>query len=318
MPAPLQLDEGLYLIDLLFQETPGVIAAYLLVGPGDDLALIETGPGSTVPALLAGIRAAGVDPAAITKLLVTHIHLDHAGAAGLLIEGMPAATLYVHEVGAPHMLDPSKLLASAQRIYGDDMDRLWGTFLPVPVDRLVVLKDGDRVPAGGRELEVLYTPGHAAHHVAYWDRGRGGQVFAGDVAGVRLQGYSYVRPPTPPPDLDLALWNSSIDRLLALDPLPGVLYLTHFGPFADGPRHLHELRTRLSIWSEIVHTAMRNSGHRREVIQTLETAGTPALRMQADAATVDRYNLASNYEMTVEGLIRYWRRQDPALASWGK
>jgi glyoxylase-like metal-dependent hydrolase (beta-lactamase superfamily II) len=318
MPAPLQLDEDLYLIDLLFQDAPGVIAAYLLKGPNDDLALIEVGPGSTIPALLEGVRGAGIDPAAIKKLLVTHIHLDHAGAAGELLQQMPQAKLYVHENGAAHMIDPSKLLASAQRIYGDQMDRLWGAFLPVPEERVVVLKDGDLVQAGGRELEVLYTPGHASHHVAYYDRSRGGHVFTGDVAGVRLQGHNYVRPPTPPPDLDLGLWNASIDRIMALQPIPAVLYLTHFGPFADAPRHLHELRTRLQIWGDIVHTAMRGGQTRAEVIHTLELAGTPALRLQAEEDAVRRYELAGSYEMSTDGYIRYWRKTDPALAPWGK
>ena len=317
MPAPLQLADDLYLLDLAYQGTPGVIGAYLLAG-GDDLALIEVGPGSTIPALLAGIRAAGVDPARIGKLIVTHIHLDHAGAAGELLQLMPKARVYVHAVGAPHLVDPSKLLASAQRIYGADMDRLWGAFLPVPADRLVVVQEGDVIRAGGRDLQALDTPGHASHHLAYYDRGHGGQVFTGDVAGVRLPGYNYVRPPTPPPDLDLDLWNASIDRLMALDPLPSVLYLTHFGPFADAPRHLYELRTRLHIWGEIVHTAMRGGQSRAEVIHTLELAGTPALRLQADEAGIARYELAGSYEMSVDGFIRYWRKQDPDLAQWGK
>src|SRR5436305_1074406 len=122
----------------------------------------------------------------------------------------------------------------------------------------------------------------------------------GDVAGVRLQGPNYVRPPTPPPELDPALWNGSIDRIMALTPIPAVLYLTHFGPFADAPRHLHELRTRLQIWGDIIHTAMRASPHRADVIQTLETAATPALRIQADADTVARYELAATYGMSVD------------------
>ncbi|HUS16373.1 MAG TPA: MBL fold metallo-hydrolase [Chloroflexia bacterium] len=318
MTAPVQLDEGLFLLDLMYQDTPGVIAAYLLAGPGDDLALVEVGPGSTIPALVEGIRAAGFEPAAVQKLVLTHIHLDHAGAAGELLQQMPQATVYVHEVGAPHMLDPSKLLASAQRIYGDNMDRLWGAFLPVPADRLVVVRDGDQIAAGGRTLQALDTPGHASHHLAYFDAGGPGHLFTGDVAGVRLQGHNYVRPPTPPPDLDLALWNGSIDRIMALDPLPGVLYLTHYGPFGDAPRHLHELRTRLEIWSGIVHTAMRDGQDRAAVIHTLELAGTPALRLQADEDGVARYELAGNYEMSVDGLIRYWRKADPDLASWGR
>ncbi len=321
MPDAVALDEGLFLIDLLYLDNPSVIAAYLLAGPDGDLALIETGPGSTLPALLAGIRGAGFDPAAVTKLIVTHIHLDHAGAAGeLLRDVMPQAQLYVHSAGAPHMIDPGKLLASAQRIYGNDMDRLWGAFLPVPAERLVVVDDGMLIQAGGRTLQAIYTPGHAVHHLAFYDATRGGHLFAGDVAGIRLPGYSYVRPPTPPPDVDLALWHGAIDRIMALTPLPAALYLTHFGPFNDAPRHLHELSTRLDIWAGIVQSAMRAGQDRTAVRHTLELAGTPALRLQTgdDRSAVERYEMAGNYEMSVDGLTRYWRKADPKLANWGK
>lgn len=321
MPDTVALDEGLFLIDLLYLDSPGVIAAYLLAGPDGDLALIESGPGSTLPALLAGIRGAGFDPAAVTKLIVTHIHLDHAGAAGeLLRDVMPQATLYVHRLGAPHMIDPSKLLTSAQRIYGNDMERLWGAFLPVPAERLVIVDDGMEIEAGGRRLQAIYTPGHAAHHLAFYDATHGGHLFTGDVAGIRLPGYSYVRPPTPPPDIDLALWHGSIKRIMALDPLPAAIYLTHFGPFGDAPRHLHELGTRLDIWAGIVQSAMRGGQDRAGVRHTLELAGTPALRLQtgADPDAVTRYELAANYEMSVDGLTRYWRKADPALALWGR
>jgi glyoxylase-like metal-dependent hydrolase (beta-lactamase superfamily II) len=321
MPDAIAINDGLFLIDLHFQGVAGVIAAYLLVGPDGDLALIETGPGSTIPALLDGIRSAGFDPAKVRKLIVTHIHLDHAGAAGeLLRDVMPQATLYVHSAGAPHMIDPSKLIASAQRIYQDQMDRLWGAFLPVPENRLVVLDDGMTVEAAGRQLQALYTPGHAVHHLAYYDPAGGGHLFTGDVAGVRMQGFNYVRPPTPPPDIDLALWHSSIERMMSLNPLPGSIYLTHFGPFTDAPRHLHELGARLDIWAGIVQIAMRDGQDREQVQNTLEMAGTPALRIQAgdDEAAIARYELAGNYPMSVDGLIRYWRKADPTLATWGK
>ena len=230
-------------IDLQWLDQPGVIASYLLAA-GHDLTLIETGPGSTIPALLNGIRQAGYDPAQVTKLIVTHIHLDHAGGAGGLLAAMPQAQVYVHEVGAPHLINPEKLLASAQRIYGAEMERLWGAFLPVPAERLVVLRDGDTVQAGPRTLEALYTPGHASHHIALWDAANQ-QIWTGDVAGVRLE-TPYVRPPTPPPDLDLELWRASVERIIALHPT--TLYLTHFGPFTDVDRHFYELGHRLFTW----------------------------------------------------------------------
>ena len=176
-----QLEPDLFLIDHKFQGVPGTIASYLLVD-GDDLTLIETGPATTTETLLAGVRAAGFDPDQITRLIVTHIHLDHAGAAGSLIQRLPRARLFVHRVGAPHMIDPSKLLASATRIFQDDMERLWGEILPVPEERVVILDDESTLRIGSRVLKALYTPGHATHHLAYQDA-EGGVIFTGDVAG---------------------------------------------------------------------------------------------------------------------------------------
>ncbi|MBA2364740.1 MAG: MBL fold metallo-hydrolase, partial [Chloroflexia bacterium] len=192
---------GPAVLDLRFQGEAEAIASYLLIG-AEDAALIETGPTSTLGSLMAGLAAAGVAPDRVTKVLLTHIHLDHAGAAGSLMRLLPNASVYVHAAGAHHLIDPAKLLASAQRIYGKHMDRLWGEVLPVPAERVVVLDDGERIIAGGRELTALYTPGHASHHIAYWDAtGRG--IYTGDAAGIRLPGGEAVLPPTPPPDLDL-------------------------------------------------------------------------------------------------------------------
>jgi glyoxylase-like metal-dependent hydrolase (beta-lactamase superfamily II) len=300
------------IIDLRWLGQPGVIASYLLAA-GHDLALIETGPGNTIPALLDGIRQAGYDPAQVTKLILTHIHLDHAGGAGGLLAHMPQAQVYVHEVGAPHLIHPEKLLASAQRIYGDDMERLWGAFLPVPEERLVVLRDGDTVQAGPRTLEALYTPGHASHHIALWDAASK-QIWTGDVAGVRLE-TAYVRPPTPPPDLDLDLWKASVERIIALQPT--TLYLTHFGPFTDMDRHFYELGHRLFTWGGIIESGMRQGMRRDDLIAILQGAGDFALRqITEDDALVARYEQAASYEMSVDGYIRYYRKRNPELADW--
>ncbi|MEJ7655069.1 MAG: MBL fold metallo-hydrolase, partial [Chloroflexia bacterium] len=228
-------------LDLHFQGRPHAIASFLLSGDGE-AALIESGPGSTLTALMRGLAASGVEPELVTKILLTHIHLDHAGAAGELTELLPNAVVYVHGIGAPHLLDPSRLLRSAERIYGDQMDPLWGTMHPVPEKRLVVLEDGDVVEAAGRTLRAIYTPGHASHHVAFHDADAG-VLFAGDVAGVRLPGLDRVMPPTPPPELNLELWSESINRMLALD--LNTLYLTHFGPVHNVADHLDELHIRM-------------------------------------------------------------------------
>jgi glyoxylase-like metal-dependent hydrolase (beta-lactamase superfamily II) len=300
------------IIDLHWLGEPGVIASYLLAA-GNDLALIETGPGSTIPALLDGVRQAGYDPARVTKLIVTHIHLDHAGGAGGLLAHMPQAQVYVHEVGAPHLINPEKLLASAQRIYGEHMERLWGAFLPVPEERLVALRDGDTVQAGPRTLEALYTPGHASHHIALWDAAHR-EIWTGDVAGVRLDN-PYVRPPTPPPDLDLEAWRASVERILALQPTR--LYLTHFGPYTDIDRHFYELGHRLFTWGGIIESGMRQGMHRDDLIAILQGAGDFALRQATeDDALVARYEQAANYEMSVDGYIRYSRKHNPDLADW--
>ena len=304
-PAPV-------LLDLRWLGEPGVIASYLLAD-GHDLSVIETGPTTCLPALLDGIRRAGYDPAGVTKLIVTHIHLDHAGAVGSLLAHMPQAQVYVHEVGAPHLLNPDKLLASALRIYGADMDRLWGPFLPVPAERLVALRDQDVIEAGGRVLEVLYTPGHASHHVALYDAAAQ-MVWTGDVAGVRLDN-PYVRPPTPPPDLDLILWQASVERILALQ--PQTLYLTHFGPYSDVDRHFYELGHRLFTWGGIVESGMRQGMRRAALIDLLRQVGDTALRQGTDdEALVARYEQAANYEMSVDGYIRYYRKHTPDLAAW--
>lgn len=173
------LDDGIGLIDLNFQRRPALIAIYVL--PTEDgLALIEVGPGSTLNNLLDGLRDLGLDPDDVRHLLVTHIHLDHAGAAGSLLERLPEAHLYAHERGARHMIDPSRLLASAGQVYGALMEPLWGEFLPCPEERVVVIGDGDRLEIGGLTLDVHYTPGHASHHVAYHEPERN-IVFAGEI-----------------------------------------------------------------------------------------------------------------------------------------
>src|SRR6478752_7191094 len=161
---PRQLDPDLWVLDLLFQGTPGVVAAYLITGPYGHT-LVETGPGSTLPMLERAIEDTGHRLGDITQIVVTHIHLDHAGASGSLLRRLPQAQLFVHPRGAPHMIDPSKLLASATRIYADRMDELWGAFEPCPADRVTTLADGETIRCGVRTLTALHTPGHASHHI---------------------------------------------------------------------------------------------------------------------------------------------------------
>lgn len=248
-----RVDDGTWLIDLGFQgRTNQVVVAYLLAA-GDQVALIETGPASTLGRLLAGIRAAGFDPAQITDVLVSHIHLDHAGAAGTLARANPKLTVSVHPIGAPHLIDPSRLLASATRLYGDRMDSLWGEMVPVPEAQVAPLADGETVAVAGRVLSVLHTPGHASHHVAYWDPERAA-LFTGDVGGVRMPGTAYVCPPPPPPELDPDAWALSVERMQALP--ARAIFLTHGGRFADVEYQLGQLMPNLATLRELAKTAL--------------------------------------------------------------
>ncbi|MEO7135764.1 MAG: MBL fold metallo-hydrolase, partial [Vicinamibacterales bacterium] len=202
-------------IDLVFLGTPRVIATALLDGP-DGVVLIDPGPTSCLPALEAGLRDRGLALRDVRALLLTHIHLDHAGASGTIAERVPGVRVYVHERGAPHMIDPTKLLASATRLYGERMDLLWGEFQPVPADRVAVLRGGERLELAGTKLNVAYTPGHAKHHVSYLDE-QTAVAYVGDTAGVRVSG-DYLIAPTPPPDIDIEAWQESITTIEAWQP----------------------------------------------------------------------------------------------------
>lgn len=256
--AATQLDSGTWLIDLGFQGRGQVVAAYLLVD-GQDLALIETGPSSTLPNLFAAIRQAGYDPAGIRQILLTHIHLDHAGATGPLVRDNPGITVYVHPFGVPHLIDPSKLVSSATRIYGDQMDPLWGEVAPVDASRIRTLTDGETLSVAGRDMRVIFTPGHAWHHVAYWDA-VSGAAFTGDTGGVRMPGTGYNCPPAPPPDLDPAAWAETVRRLRELGARRWCL--THFGPFDDAAEHLDQLLPELDELLRIGFAALdRGADH---------------------------------------------------------
>ncbi len=301
-----QLEPDLFLIDHELQGVPRTIASYLLTD-GDDLTLIETGPSTTMETLLLGVRAAGFDPERITRLIVTHIHLDHAGAAGALLQRLPRARLFVHRVGAPHMADPSRLLASATKIFQGDMEQLWGEMLPVPEERMVILDDEARIRVGNRILKALHTPGHAPHHLAYCDL-ENGAMFTGDVAAVRLDDSAYLRPPTLPPEVDIELWRQSIARLRALRPRR--LYLTHFGPINDPEWHFDSVLTRLFFltgWvearlaSEPDTKVLADEWLRREAEEVVATTGKDDL--------VETYELVVSSRMNVEGLARYLRKQ---------
>ena len=252
--------------------------------------LIDCGPASRVDTLLEELGDARP-----RVLALTHIHLDHAGAAGTLVERWPDLEVWVHERGAPHLLDPTKLLASATRLYGDDMDRLWGEVLPVPQANLRVLRGGEKLDG----LEVAYTPGHASHHVSYWHP-QTATAFVGDVAGVRAAGSHYVLAPTPPPDIDLERWHDSIARLREWQ--PRALAITHFGSFADVSWQLDAIERSLEL-------AARRA---RELPLEAFVAETRAEIEADDAARqAAAYSLGAPLEQCYAGLERYWSKREP-------
>ncbi len=304
-----RLDENLWVIDLMFQNTPRAIASYLLIGSYEAI-LIECGPSTTIHNLLEGVRELGIARDFISGVLVTHIHLDHAGSAGLLLKHLPNAKLYVHEIGAPHMANPERLLASAKRVYGNAMEDLWGEVIPVEESKIVSLKDKDQLVIADRTIEVLYTPGHASHHVTYIDR-QSEALFTGDVAGVRLSEMSAPLPPTPPPDLDLEKWQESIDILKSYK--PSKLYLTHFGEFQDVDKHLDSLERFLFDWRDYLLDKLDNKKEVNvpELARDLEAYALSKINMlpYKDPLIADTLRLISGYEMDVQGFLRYFYKQ---------
>jgi glyoxylase-like metal-dependent hydrolase (beta-lactamase superfamily II) len=299
------LASGLSYLDLNFYGVKGVIASVILHGPGG-AAIIDPGPASTLPALRAGLDRAGIALADVRAILLTHIHLDHAGATGTLVREHPALRVYVHEKGAPHLVDPSKLMASATRLWGHEMDRLWGDMRPVPAENLVVVRGGERIAAGGRDLGVAYTPGHASHHVSYFSA-ETGIAFVGDTAGVQLPSGRFIMPPTPPPDIDLEAWRDSLARIAAWR--PETLFITHFGPFAPVGAHLTEMADNLELTSGLVKASLAREGEdeAREAWFTSEIRRE--LRRRMSEADAQAYEVAGRFDLSWRGLARYWRKR---------
>ena len=294
-------DPALHTLDLHFQDVPGTIAAYL-VPHESGAVLVECGPGSTFPALVARLADHDLTPEDVTDVLVTHIHLDHAGAAGHLARH--GATIHVHHVGAPHLADPSKLLRSAARIYGDAMDRLWGDTLPVPAEQLVQLHDRDTIEIGPLHFEALDTPGHAYHHMAYL---LDGTCFTGDVGGVRMQGVHHVVLPLPPPEIDLPRWRDSLATLRTA----GITRIapTHFGLFEDVNWHLDALEQALDETERWTASTMADPPP-DDLLKTHVSAWQRDLA-RADGVTDrqwHRYETANPSWMAAAGLKRYWRK----------
>jgi glyoxylase-like metal-dependent hydrolase (beta-lactamase superfamily II) len=300
----MMLAAGVSYVDLHFRGRPHAIATGVVTSAGQT-ALVDPGPTTCLERLEEGLHAQGIRLAEVTHLLLTHIHLDHAGAAGTIVARHPHIEVVVHERGAVHMIDPAKLLDSATRLYGEHMDRLWGEFLPVPAGRVRPLAGGERLAIAGRTFEVAYTPGHASHHVSYFDPSSG-LAFVGDTAGICIEG-SYILPPTPPPDIDLEAWERSARRIEAWQ--PRTLFLTHFGPSPLPPAtHLQTLLDHLQTTSGIARALLSEEGSDEERAARFADRIRRELRREMSDAQMAAYGVAAPFEMLFPGLARYWRK----------
>ncbi|HEY5729986.1 MAG TPA: MBL fold metallo-hydrolase [Anaerolineales bacterium] len=288
-------------LDLNFQGRSHAIAAYL-IRYTDGAVLIESGPGSTLSSLEAGLAEQGLSPRDVTHVLLTHIHLDHAGAAGWLAK--QGAEIYVHPIGAPHLLNPEKLIASASRIYGDRMESLWGEFLPVPENQLKVPNDAQAIEIGNLNFIPINTPGHAEHHYSYLFEDI---LFCGDVGGVRIPGYPYLRVPMPPPELHIERWHESIARLRR-EKIARIAP-THYGIFDDPSWQLDEVEKGLDTASRWLEETMSSDPPIEELRQSFTnwmlTEGT---KIGLDEEVVKAYEVANPLGMSADGLLRYWKK----------
>lgn len=290
-------------LDLNFQNTAQAIAAYLVLGP-DVPVLVETGPGSCLPTLLEQLKSYGFAPNDIKHLLLTHIHFDHAGAAGWWAQ--QGTQIYVHPAGAKHLIDPAKLIASATRIYGDQMDTLWGAILPAPADKVTMINNNENIEAGGLTFKALESQGHAWHHHAYR---LGNMLFTGDAAGIKIPGSPLVGLPAPPPEFDREVWQETIKRLRneAVD----TLYPTHFGPTPNSAAHWDALWQLMEDATEFIKARIDADLSRDEIV----TEFLAWNQYRADDAglsemSVQQYMMANPLEMSVDGIMRYWRKRE--------
>ncbi len=284
-------------IDLGLRGMACVVGSYV-TETDDGLALVDCGPTSCLPRLREGLGEHDLELADIRHLLLTHIHLDHAGAAGVLVREQPELQVHVSSVGAPHVLDPSRLDASARRLYGEAFDTLWGELAPVPEENVHVVAESVL------GLDCFPTPGHASHHMTYLTPG--GTMFTGDVTGVRIQSGSFVLPPTPPPDIDLELWERSLDEIERRE--PARLALPHFGVFDDVAAHLARLRHTLREWSDRV-------GHGMDMDTFVAAAHADILT--SDPQIPEEYVLAAPLDHCFYGLERYWRKRRERMNAAG-
>ena len=308
--ALVEVADGITAIDTMMGGRPRYTAAYLL--DAQQPTLIETGPGTSIDPVTDALDRLGVERNDLAHVVVTHIHLDHAGGVGALSERFPSATIWVHERGARHLEDPSRLVASATRVWGErEMREFFLPIRPVQAGRLRSLGDGDTIAMGDRELAVLDTPGHASHPVGLVDS-RTGAVFTGDAIGIHVPDLPVLRPATPPPDFDLERYVASIERIR--DSARSVLLFAHYGPLTDVDATCDLAIRRVRDWSRVVEDAMDSTDDPDELASRLEQAALDDIETGAEATLdlemlEDRLRLLSSIRMNAMGLERYWRKR---------
>ena len=302
---------GVTYADLNFRGHARVIATAIIQSAAG-VALVDPGPSSCLETLRASLGDHGLSVGDLRAVLLTHIHLDHAGATGSLVQENPEITVYVHERGAPHMIDPAKLLVSAARLYGDAMDELWGPFLPVPEGNIRSLSGGEQIDVADRQVEVAYTPGHASHHVSYFDRASG-IALVGDTAGVRMGHELFAMPPTPPPDIDVERWEESVARIRRWQAL--TLFVTHFGPHENPPSHLDAFLEHLSAMKGMVRKGLEGGGSDDDRAAAFTAEMRLYLQRHLPAGEVALYEQPAPLPLCWLGLARYWRKRGVGMSS---
>lgn len=296
--------KDLQIIDLKFKGLDHAIASYLIPSSEGPI-LIESGPHSTFPVLKKRIEELGYRISDIKHVFLTHIHLDHAGAAWAFAE--QGAQIYVHPFGAKHLAEPGVLMSSARQIYQDQMDTLWGEMNPIHSKQITEVANDQVIQIGNLEIKSLHTPGHAKHHIAWHIAD---SIFTGDVAGVKI-GNGPVQPPCPPPDIYIEDWLASIDKLR--DAKAKTLYLTHFDAVQNINEHLTQLTHMLSSWSEFVYDNWKEGLTNEEIVPLFQTFTMNQLKNAGlDKVEIDQYEAANPSWMSVAGLVRYWKKKTQA------
>jgi glyoxylase-like metal-dependent hydrolase (beta-lactamase superfamily II) len=281
------------------------VAAALLES-GGHRTIIDPGPESTYATLRERLHSRGLSVKQLDAVLLTHIHLDHAGASGSLVRENSRLVVYVHKLGAPHMIDPAKLLASAARLWPDTLRQLFGETLPVPTENLRILEGGEMLTLGARKLEVAYTPGHASHHVSYFDAVEG-VAFVGDTTGIRIDNGPYILPATPPPDISLEIWENSFAAIL--ERRPSRLFLTHFG-YAEKPEeHIAEFRRRLHGWAELAGEILRSAPSEAEAKKAFVARAQVEMQERLGAEEAEHHAFTAGLDLSFLGLARYLRKR---------